>query len=191
MLNECGEYPLPALTFEDQQRTPGSSVAVLPRAGNPELRSEILGLEAEIKKFLRETDTPEPDLPLTHHFAPGAYGRQIFIPKDTLVVGKIHKHAHLNMVMQGNVTVGTEDGVAYIQAPAVFVSNPGTKRVVYAHEDTLWVTVHVTDSQDLDVIEDQIIAKTFEEFDALQGIDTRCLLQAIAQKEGAVCPGQQ
>jgi len=190
MVSECGEHPLPVLSFEDQHRVPGSTVSVIPRTGNPEIREEILGLESDIRQFLRETGTPEPECPLTHHFAPGAYGRQILLPKGVLVVGKIHKHAHLNMVMQGKVTVGTEDGIKHIEAPAVFVSSPGTKRVVFAHEDTIWVTVHVTESRDLDEIENQIIAKTYAEFDALQGIDMKGLVVAIAQKE-AVCPGLQ
>jgi len=159
------------------------SVSITP-VPNVEAREKILTLEANIKEFNRVHELPEPDCPLTHHFAPGAYGREIFIPADTLVVGKIHKHAHLNMLMQGKVSVATEDGVKSYQAPMVMVSRAGTKRVVYAHTDTIWVTVHLTDSQDLEEIEEQIIAKTFEEFDALHGIDMPALIAHVdAQKE--------
>lgn len=182
MISECGEHPLPALSFEDQHRTP-EPVTVLPACSNRAVREEIVALESDIKTFLREEGIAEPDCPLTHHFAPGAYGREILLPKGVLVIGKIHKHAHLNLVMKGKVTVGTEDGVRHIEGPLVFVSKPGTKRVVYAHEDTIWVTVHLTDSQDLDEIEDQIIAKSYEDYDALQGIDTKHLLEVMAQKE--------
>lgn len=181
MMSECGEHPLPTLSFEDQQQRP-SAVTVLP-APNREVRQEIVSLEAEIKAFLKAEGIAEPDCPLTHHFAPGAYGREILLPKGVLVIGKIHKHAHLNLVMKGKVTVGTEEGVRHIEGPLVFVSKPGTKRVVYAHEDTIWVTVHLTDSRDLDEIEEQIIAKTYEDYDALQGIDTKHLLEVMAQKE--------
>jgi hypothetical protein len=149
-------------------------------------REKIVTLETEMKEFNRVHGLPEPDCPLTHHFAPGAYGREIFLPKDSLVVGKIYKHAHLNMIMQGHVSVATEDGVQVYHAPIVMVSKPGTKRVVYAHEDTIWVTVHLTQETDLAKIEDEIIAKTFAEYDAFAGIHLPSFLAVIeheSQKE--------
>lgn len=184
MMSEVGEHPLPALTFEAQQ-TPANPLP-LPAARpvpNVEVREKILGLEQAMKGYLAETGDCAPDLRLTHHFAPGAYGREMILPKGSLVVGKIHKHAHLNFVMKGRVTVGTEEGVRTIVAPAVFVSQPGTKRVVYAHDETVWVTVHVTTSTNLEEIEEQVIAKTFVEYDALHGIDTQAMLAVMAHEE--------
>jgi hypothetical protein len=35
--------------------------------------------------------------------------------------------------------------------------------VVYTHSDCVWVTVHVTDSTDLDEIEDQVIAPDYND----------------------------
>lgn len=102
--------------------------------------------------------------PLTHSFASGMYVREIFLPAGVIVVGKIHKHDHPNFLMKGKVSVFTESGgVEVITAPKSMISPAGTKRVVYAHEDTVWVTVHKTDSQDLAEIEEETIAKTYEE----------------------------
>lgn len=145
-------------------------------------RTQILALEASIRVRNADYNLAEPDCPLKHHFAPGVYGREILLPKDSLVVGKIHKHAHLNMIMQGHVSVATEDGVHEYFGPTVLVSKPGTKRVVYAHEDTIWVTVHLTNSQDLAVIEDEIIAKTYDEYDLLAE-DTKKLVESLSQKD--------
>ena len=47
--------------------------------------------------------------PLKHSFADGIYVREIFIPKDTVIVGKIHRHDHPNFLMSGRVIVITED----------------------------------------------------------------------------------
>jgi hypothetical protein len=33
------------------------------------------------------------------------------------------------------------------------------------HEDTIWTTVHATDETDLEKLEEEIIAKTFEELE--------------------------
>ena len=132
-----------------------------------EIRSKIVDFETAMRQQYPDYLT-EKDFPLRHHFAPGAYGREIFMPAGSLVVGKIHKHAHLNMIMQGRVSVVTEEGTMEYSAPIVLVSKAGTKRVVLVHEDTIWVTVHLTDKTDLVEIEDEIIAKTYEEFDLLE-----------------------
>lgn len=102
--------------------------------------------------------------PVQHHFAPGAYGREMTIPAGLVVVGKIHKHAHINVISKGRVQVFTEqDGVLELAAPCTFVSSPGTKRVVHVLEETVWTTVHVTDKTDLAEIEREVIATDFSE----------------------------
>lgn len=107
--------------------------------------------------------------PLKHSFADGQYVREMFIPKGVVIVGKIHKHSHPNFLLKGKVSVFTEqDGVQELEAPLSMVSSPGTKRVVYAHEDTIWITVHKTNSTDLVEIEEEIISKNFEKFDIIK-----------------------
>lgn len=102
--------------------------------------------------------------PVKHHFAPGAYGREMTLPAGLVVVGKIHKHAHINVISKGRVQVFTEqDGVLELAAPCTFVSHPGTKRVVHVLEETVWTTMHVTDKTDLAEIEREVIATDFSE----------------------------
>lgn len=127
-----------------------------------EKRKKILALQEKMLTMEQTLD----QFPLTHHFAPGVYAREMFLPSGHTVIGKIHKHAHLNFLMKGVVRVSTEDGSKELTAPCVFTSYAGTKRAVYIKEDAIWVTVHVTEETDLDEIENEIIAKTFEEFDA-------------------------
>lgn len=149
----------------------------------PAVRKAILQLEETLKSLVHEQPAMARDLPLSHVFAPGAYARTILIPADTLVVGKIHKHAHLNMLMQGTVSVATEEGPMRLMGPVVMCSKAGTKRVVYAHTDTIWTTVHLTESTDLDAIEEQIIAKTYDQFEALQDVDVVQLLPLLRREE--------
>lgn len=149
-----------------------------------DIRRRIVTLEENIRAFNAAHHLPEPDCPLTHTFAPGMYARQIFIPKDTLIVGKIHKHAHLNMLMKGTVFVASEAGPMLYTAPCTMVSQAGTKRVIYAHDDAIWTTIHLTNETDLDKIEEELIAKSFEEYDALADQDVIQLLPLVQQKEG-------
>lgn len=117
-------------------------------------------------------DLPEVDCPLQHQFAPGVYMRTIFIPAGTVIVGKIHKHSHANVLAQGTVSVMTEGGgLEQLTGPLSMVSPAGCKRAVYAHTDVVWTTIHPTEETDLSKIEDEVIAKTFEEYEQfrLQG----------------------
>lgn len=106
--------------------------------------------------------------PTKDHFAPGLYGREIFIPAGAWIVGKIHKHAHLNTISKGLVTVVTEFGSEVLRGPVTFTSIPGTKRAVVAHEDTIWTTYHPHPDPmaSVEEIEGWVIAKTFAEYDA-------------------------
>jgi hypothetical protein len=119
------------------------------------------------------------DCPLQHVFAPGAYARTMYIPAGTVIVGKIHKHAHLNILSQGTVCVMTEtEGDRQLTGPLTMVSPPGTKRAVYAVTDAVWVTVHLTNETDLEKIEAEVIAPTFQDYELfLQGETMKKLVE--------------
>ncbi len=106
---------------------------------------------------------PQVDSPVVHHFSDGSYGREIHIAEGVIIIGKIHKHSHLNVLSQGKVTVSSEFGNETFEAPRTWVSEPGIKRMVYAHDDVVWTTFHVTNSTDLTEIEKQIIAESYDE----------------------------
>jgi hypothetical protein len=116
-------------------------------------RSKLENLEMLMREF------PQRDIPTKHYFSQGVYAREITIPKDTILTGKIHKYSQLNILSKGDISVLTEEGIKRVQAPFTIVSPPGTKRVAYAHEETIWTTIHGTDLTDLERIEEHFIAK--------------------------------
>jgi hypothetical protein len=127
----------------------------------------------EMESMMREK--PQVDCHVDHVFAPGLYARQIHMPAGALVVGKIHKHAHVNTISKGKCLVATEFGFDEFVAPHTFVSKPGTKRAVLVIEDTVWTTYHPTDETDLGKVEDHVIAKTYEEYLSFSGDLTNCI----------------
>ena len=152
-------------------------------------RETILKFEGALRPL------PQTDCPLKHTFAPGMYAREIFLPADTFIVGKIHKHAHLNIVTRGRCTVVTEHGRREIDAtegPVTFTSEPGTKRALYVHEETVWTTIHAVQSTDLAEIERDIIAPDYPELDAFMARECERLISAN-EREGRVTlrPGSQ
>jgi quercetin dioxygenase-like cupin family protein len=138
-------------------------------------RENIINVQEGLLKMIAEGVVKDtlPDCKLTHYYSPvdenygcGTYARQMFIPKGTLIIGKIHRHQHLNFIMQGKVSVSTEFGPKYFEAPCIFVSEVGLKRAVVAEEDTLWVTVHITKhlgEENLAKMEEEVIAPSYKE----------------------------
>ena len=123
-----------------------------------DLRSKVQQAEALMFK------EPQVEIPVKHYFSQGVYAREITIPAGTVLTGKIHKFMQLNIMSKGDMSVLTEDGIVRVQAPFTIVSPPGTKRIAYAHEETVWTTVHGTEETDLDKIEVQFIAQTETEY---------------------------
>jgi mannose-6-phosphate isomerase-like protein (cupin superfamily) len=119
-----------------------------------EVTATVKSIEA-LQAVMR--DLPQATLSTEHHFADGMYCRALFRPADTLIVGKVHKREHFYMVLSGEVTVISDGIKERVKAPRIFVSKPGTKRAVYAHEDSLCITVHRTDKTDLDEIEAELL----------------------------------
>jgi hypothetical protein len=89
------------------------------------------------------------------------------------VVTKIHKLAHPCFILKGDCSVLTEDGPKRIKAPAHFITPAGTKRIVYVHKATVWVTVHSTKETDLEKIEEEVIVKSFDDLNEQDVIEIK------------------
>ena len=143
------------------------------------IREKIFQLES----FLLQL--PQADMPLIHRFADGLYSREIFIPRGTLLTGRIHKVEHFCIINKGDVSVLTEDGVKRFVAPSVFVSRAGIKRVIYAHEDTTWMTIHACKETDVEKIENLLTTNSYEEFEQLSSINQQNLGESVCHSQSA------
>ncbi len=130
-------------------------------------RENILNLESAMKDLPGYSEGGKDHCRITHYFAPGVYAREMWMPAGYLITGKIHLTEHLNILSQGVVSVSNKGKSITMQAPYTFVSPVGTKRAIYAHEDSTWTTIHATDLTDPDEIEEEIIAESFEELDTM------------------------
>lgn len=126
-------------------------------------RAHIRILAALLKRLPAAHQVAIDTIPIKHHYAPHQYGRELHMPKGMVIVGKLHKHSHLNIVSSGKCIVQTFEGEVLIEAPATFVSPAGVQRAVYCLEDTVWTTVHSTDLTDLEEIEQEIIATGYND----------------------------
>tara|TARA_R110000744_G_scaffold55_2_gene273 strand:+ start:621 stop:1136 length:516 start_codon:yes stop_codon:yes gene_type:complete len=93
--------------------------------------------------------------PLKQHIEGGLYTRELFMPKDSIIVSMIHKQQHPTFLLKGKVSYITDEGeIKTIKAPYTIFTQIGTQRVFYMHEDSDLCCVYKTE------------AKTFEEAEA-------------------------
>ena len=130
------------------------ALKVLMQATTPESRKDAIGaLEQTMAQF------PQVEQPLTHHFNEGQYAREIFNPKGSLIITKTHKQGNFSFIPRGRLLVISEEGQKELCGGMFFATKPGTKRLIYALEDTSFVTIHPNpdNCQDLEVLESRII----------------------------------
>ncbi len=107
---------------------------------------------------------PQVELPVKHHFSSigcanpdRIYLREVFHPGGVAVVGFEHLDEHLFILAVGHLTITTDDGDMEIFGPTVVNTMPGKKRVAFAHEDSVIMTVHATNLSNPDDIMDSIL----------------------------------
>jgi hypothetical protein len=117
--------------------------------------------------FLNQCDVeilkmPPRECPVTHRFTPGLYIREIFMPKNTILTSLLHLTTHPYFIMQGELSVWHKGiQIQRIKAPYTGITEAGTRRLLFIHEDTIWTTCHVTDLTDPDEIIESITSNDF------------------------------
>jgi hypothetical protein len=96
---------------------------------------------------------------VVHRFGPGIYIRELSMKAGVMAIGHYQKYDHLNIVLQGRVSVIDKDGSSReVVAPAIFVSPPGRK-IGYILEDVVWQNVYATELTDIAKLETHYLDK--------------------------------
>lgn len=93
------------------------------------------------------------EMPVEHTFAAGQYVRTIRIPGDTLLTSREHLQQHVFIISQGTISVTSElEGRKTYTAPYIGVTEPGTRRTLYAHPgpEVVWTTFHLNPDNETD-----------------------------------------
>ena len=119
--------------------------------------------------------------PVKHTFADGCYIRQIYNPANEIIITKVHKKEHPFFLMKGKMSILTEEGVEHIKAPYQGITKPGTKRVIYTHEECVFITVHATDKVTVEDVEEEVVCATYR--DLPPELDILTVLKQVNLKE--------
>ena len=141
--------------------------------------SSISGLMDEIKDY-KENNSDDlsvvynkgkiidcEEIPIKHSFADQVYLRQMDMSKHQLVIGAIHNHKHIWFLMTGKVSIRTNNEIITHIAPCYTVSEPGDQRVIYAHEDSIFINIHKNPSnnKNIEELEKEIVSLNKKEYE--------------------------
>lgn len=112
--------------------------------------------------------------PLTHSFSEGVYVREMFMEKDGIVIGKIHKNDHIWFLLKGELLVATDEKTDSYTAPCYVSSPAGAKRVITAIEDSVFVNIFPNPGnlRDIKELEEILTCPTYENFETIKKLKT-------------------
>lgn len=117
-------------------------------------------IEAEMLRYEQAV------IPVRHILLPGLYAREIEIPADCRLIGKVQRHPHLNILLEGDITFMVDGVVQRVQAGWRQPLPGGTKKIGYAHAKTVWMTVHPNPSNEtrIELLEAAIVTDTYAQY---------------------------
>jgi hypothetical protein len=119
-------------------------------------------IDIDVAEYLMKENFVEIDPVVIHRFTPGLYIREIQMPAGSLVTSKIHRTEHPFTILSGDVSVYSfNEGTVRYKGPFLGITKPHTRRILFNHEDTIWVTFHPAEETDVDEIEKRIIEPHF------------------------------
>lgn len=142
----------------EQEKFTADDALALISVGNKELmktRDEVIDVVENII-----ANQPQIECPVIHRFTPNMYIREVFVPAGTILTSEIHKKEHPHVLALGKITMWDgEGGEITVTAPYTGISKANARRVVYVHEDCIFITFHVTDATTVEEAEKDIFVE--------------------------------
>jgi hypothetical protein len=102
---------------------------------------------------------------LKHYFANGSYVREMIMPAHALIVGRIHKHETINILLEGELTVVDESGnKTDFKAPHVFIAPAGNQKAAYTKTPVRWLNCFACKTTDHNEALELLTCETIQEY---------------------------
>ena len=141
---------------------------------NLKIRKDILDFESMLSKVPGAVFGFDNDLcPVKHSFTDGIYTREMFIPKGVALTGVIWNSEFPYYVTKGELIIVNEfEGRKVVKSPCSLISKRGTKRAIFAKEDSILITIHHNPDNctDTDELMDRMSSNTYSEYEDKQQI---------------------
>ena len=105
--------------------------------------------------------------PLNHSFSEGVYIREMLMPKDGLIVGKIFKCSHHFILLKGKLLITMPGEETKIHtAPSWFTCTSSVRRVLLSLEDTVFMNIlpNPDNETNIDILEERLLEDNYKIF---------------------------
>ena len=119
-------------------------------------------------------DAEKREFKVEHTRIDGVYTRKLYIPKGSILIGKVHLKECVNIIAKGDISVLTETGCGRFKEGYVATSQPGIQKLGIAHEDTVFVNIFRTDAASIQDIENEIACESWD-FPGVKKLEALCL----------------
>ena len=105
--------------------------------------------------------------PLNHSFSEGVYIREMLMPKDGLIVGKIFKCSHHFILLKGKLLITMPGEETKIHtAPSWFTCTSNVRRVLLSLEDSVFMNVlpNPDNETSIDILEERLLEDNYKIF---------------------------
>ena len=94
------------------------------------------------------------------------------LKKGHVIVGAVHNHLHVWFLLTGHVVINNNGKIIEHIAPCYTVSSPGSQRLIYALENSIFVNVHKnpTNTENIKELEKEIVSITIEDYNKRNNI---------------------
>lgn len=131
----------------------------------PEVAARKIVAFADWAKSMPQESTA----PNREWFPAGLYVRESVVPAGWKAVTLVHKTEHITVILYGRALVYGVDGYSReLRGGDVFVTPKGTQRVIYAYEDTSFLTTHAAESRTREDAEHEVFARDMDDYLAWQ-----------------------
>lgn len=95
------------------------------------------------EKVNKLQNMPQVDIPLEHLFVDGMYCRSGILPKDSFIIGRIHKKDVINVLSKGKMLMKTsiDDEGIIIEGPYIGETKAGSRKILYILEDCYFMNI--------------------------------------------------
>ena len=94
--------------------------------------------------------------PVTNHFGPNIYLREMVAKAGDVVVGRSHKEEHLFSLVSGQIIIVDEDGArTMLVAPVVYTAKKGRK-IIYIIKDARFQNIWATPETNVEKLEAEL-----------------------------------
>ena len=105
--------------------------------------------------------------PLNHSFSEGVYIREMLMPKDGLIVGKIFKCSHHFILLKGKLLITMPGEETKIHtAPSWFTCTSNVRIVLLSLEDSVFMNVlpNPNNETNIDILEERLLEDNYKIF---------------------------